>query len=64
MANKNMTASEIQNQLVENVGETGNAKVEDGGLYIQCEENTDWQFYGSVEDVDDAKRVVNEFFNQ
>lgn len=63
MANKNMTAEQIENELNE-LGETGNAKVKDGGLYIQREENCDWQFAGSVADEEEAKATVSEHFNR
>lgn len=64
MARNNMTASQIQDELIDSVGETGNAKVKSGGLYIQREENCDWQFVGSVEDEAEAKQAVSEYFNQ
>ena len=64
MPRNNMTASEIQDELIKSVGETGNAKVKSGGLYVQREENADWQFIGSVEDADEAKAAVRDYFNQ
>jgi len=63
MANQNMTVEQIENELSE-IGETGNAKVKNGGLYIQREENADWQFAGTVADEAEAKTVVSEHFNQ
>ena len=56
------TISEIQVELENNVGETGNAKIQNDGLYIQREENADWMFHGTVSDTDAAMAVVAEYF--
>ncbi len=63
MAQNNMTEEQIQNALDEYVGETGNAKIEDGGLYVQREENSSWGFVGTVEKAAEAKKVVEQHFN-
>jgi hypothetical protein len=61
MAQNKMTANQIEAEL-QTVGETGNAKVKSGGLYVQREENCDWQFAGTVADEDEAKEIVAAYF--
>lgn len=63
MAREYMTKTEIEIELNE-LGETGNVKLRGSGLYVQREENADWLFVGSVEDVEEAKTAISEHFNQ
>lgn len=63
MALKDMTAEQIQQEL-ESLGETGRGRLRGYGLYTQREENADWLFVGFVNDIEEAKRVIEEFYNR
>lgn len=45
-------ATNVDNYLSD-IGATGNAKIERGGLYTQREENCDWRFCGAVAEADE-----------
>ena len=59
-----LSNDDVLNLLFHEVGETGNAEVrQDGGLYIQREDNGSWGFYGVVEDPAGAQGVLHDFFS-
>lgn len=63
MAQENMLQGDIDNELAR-LGETGNAKIKNGGLYVQREENADWQYVGTVFNEVTAKKQIEAYFNQ
>ena len=59
-----LEADAICNLLTTEVGATGCARIRNGDLQILREENGSWMFYGGVADIEDAQRVIEEFFLQ
>lgn len=56
-----MNAIEITNELNQ-IGETGTAKVVGTDLWVKQEENSRWLLAGQVEDAQEAKQLINEHF--
>lgn len=61
MNNENLNQDQIIDNLNE-LGETGSAKISKGGLYVRREENTDWQFCGTVENTEEAQEVIDNYY--
>lgn len=56
-----MNVHQIAEHLDE-IGETGSAKIVRGDLYTQVEENSDWLFCGSVDDEPEAEEILDTWF--
>lgn len=59
---KPLTAEQIEAAL-DTLGETGFATVKNGGLYTRREENADERFVGPVADEQEAKAVIQAWYD-
>jgi hypothetical protein len=59
-----LTNDEIYDILIDEVGETGTAKIQGNDLMIQREENSSWMRHGTVEDPAGAADVLTDFFSE
>ncbi len=48
--------------MLDELGETGGAKVENGGLYTRREENCGWRYRGAVADETEARGWIDCFY--
>jgi hypothetical protein len=58
-----LSADEVLERLLDEVGATGQAKIVRGALMIQAEEKSRWMFHGVVEDTAAAEEVICEYFS-
>lgn len=58
-----LTNDDVQDRLIDAVGETGTAKIVRGDLMIQAFENAQWMYHGRVEDPEGAQGVIQDFFS-
>lgn len=61
MNNETLNQDQIIDSLNE-LGETGSAKISNAGLYVRREENADWQFCGAVENTEEAQEVIDNYY--
>jgi hypothetical protein len=62
MRNGYLELDDIEAQL-DQIGDTGNAKTaSDGGIYVQREENSDWQYVGCAANRDEAAAFISSYF--